>query len=69
MFSLALDAGIKDISRDPNKVFDFFKERFCLGQSEDHARYHLARKISESTNAFMPELMEKLHYVMQKWRN
>ncbi|CDS39923.1 phosphatidylinositol 3 kinase catalytic subunit [Echinococcus multilocularis] len=65
MLSLVQDAGIKDIARDPMKARDFVKERFCLDETEERAAHRFASRIFDSIKAIVPEVMERIHTVMQ----
>ncbi|VDM25709.1 unnamed protein product [Hydatigera taeniaeformis] len=65
MLSLVQDAGIKDIARDPMKARDFVKERFCLDETEERAAHRFASRIFDSIKAIMPEVMERIHTVLQ----
>lgn len=65
MLSLVQDAGIKDIARDPMKARDFVKERFCLDETEERAAHRFASRIFDSIKAIVPEVMERIHTVLQ----
>ncbi|KAL5111286.1 Phosphatidylinositol 3-kinase catalytic subunit type 3 [Taenia crassiceps] len=69
MLSLVQDAGIKDIARDPMKARDFVKERFCLDETEERAAHRFASRIFDSIKAIVPEVMERIHTVLQYMRN
>ncbi|VEL31552.1 unnamed protein product [Protopolystoma xenopodis] len=65
LITLVSDAGINDIARDPGKVTDFLKERFCLDQPDEPAVNRLASRMTESVKAFVPDIMERIHTVVQ----
>uniref|UniRef100_A0A5K3F661 Phosphatidylinositol 3-kinase catalytic subunit type 3 n=2 Tax=Mesocestoides corti TaxID=53468 RepID=A0A5K3F661_MESCO len=69
LLSLVHDAGIHDIARDPIKACDFVKERFSLDQTDEKAVNRFASRLTDSVKAIVPEVMERIHTVMQYMRN
>ncbi|VDK87957.1 unnamed protein product [Dibothriocephalus latus] len=64
-FSLVHDTGIHDIARDPGKACEFLKERFCIDQTDEKAAFRFASRLTDSVKAFVPEMMERIHSVVQ----
>ncbi|KAL7062070.1 hypothetical protein AAHC03_01522 [Spirometra sp. Aus1] len=69
LFSLVHDTGIHDVARDPSKACEFLKERFCIDQTDEKAAFRFASRLTDSVKAFVPEMMERIHSVVQYMRN
>ncbi|VDL88806.1 unnamed protein product [Schistocephalus solidus] len=65
LFSLVHDTGIHDVARDPSKACEFLKERFCIDQTDEKAAFRFASRLTDSVKAFVPEMMERIHSVVQ----
>ncbi|VDN97214.1 unnamed protein product [Rodentolepis nana] len=69
ILSLVQDAGIGDIARDPQKSFDFIKERFLLDKPGEEASQRFCKRVLDGIGSVMPEVIEKIHLLMQYMRN
>ncbi|VUZ57520.1 unnamed protein product [Hymenolepis diminuta] len=65
LLSLVQDAGIGDIARDPQKSFDFLKERFLLDRPGEEASQRFCKRVLDGIGSVMPEVIEKIHLLMQ----
>ncbi|KAM7540029.1 hypothetical protein Aperf_G00000024770 [Anoplocephala perfoliata] len=69
LLSLVQDAGVGDIARDPQKSLDFLKERFLLDKSAEEASQRFCKRVLDGIGSVMPEVIEKIHLLMQFIRN
>lgn len=65
LLSLVQDAGVGDIARDPQKSFDFLKERFLLERPGEEASQRFCKRVLDGIGSVMPEVIEKLHLFLQ----
>jgi phosphatidylinositol 3-kinase len=68
LFLLMLDANIPDIRLDPQRAVEKVEEKFCLEMSEEEAILHFQNLITDSVNAFLPVVIDRLHSLAQYWR-
>jgi len=61
LLSLMVDAGIKDLSADPQSVLEEIKDKLRLGLTSEQAEFHFVSLISESLSALAPQMMEYIH--------
>jgi phosphatidylinositol 3-kinase len=69
LFSLMVDANIPDIRIEPDKVVLKVKERFALEGTEEEAMRGLERLIEDSASAIFPVVIDRLHGIVQHFRN
>ncbi|THD23175.1 Phosphatidylinositol 3-kinase [Fasciola hepatica] len=67
LFSLVTNAEVRT-SQDQINACEFLKERFCTNQTEERAINRLASRMTESIKAIVPDIMERIHTVMQYMR-
>lgn len=67
LFALMVDANIPDIRIEPDKVVLKVKERFCLELSEEEAIRFFEKLIEDSSQAFMPVVIDRLHGLVQRF--
>ncbi|KKY23255.1 putative phosphoinositide 3-kinase [Diplodia seriata] len=68
LFSLMRDANIPDIKIERDKAVWKVQERMCLDLTEEEAIRHFEGLISDSLNAVMPLVIDRLHGLVQNWR-
>lgn len=68
LFSLMVDANIKEFKLEPDKVVLKVKERFHLEMSEEEAIRHFDTLIEDSSNAIFPVVIDRLHGFVQQFR-
>lgn len=68
LFSLMIDANIRDIRAEPDKAVLKVKERFHLEMSEEEAIRHFEQLIGDSVNAIFGVVIDRLHEFVQGWR-
>ena len=61
LFSLMIDASIRDIQIEPDKAVPKVKEKFCLELSEEDAVKHFQGLIDDSLGAMLPQVIDRLH--------
>lgn len=61
LLGLMVDAGIKDLAGDAASVLGKVEERFRLDLSAEQAELFFLSLINESLNAFLPEILERVH--------
>ncbi|CAH8494066.1 unnamed protein product [Heterobilharzia americana] len=69
LFSLVSNTGIQSIASGQNNASEFLKEHFCVHQSEERAVSRLANRMTESIKAIVPDIMERIHTIVQYMRN
>jgi phosphatidylinositol 3-kinase len=68
LFSLMVDANIQDIKLEPDRVVLKVKDRFQLDLSDEEAIRYFDTLIEDSSNAFLPVIVDRLHGFVQNWR-
>ncbi|EPE35015.1 Protein kinase-like (PK-like) [Glarea lozoyensis ATCC 20868] len=68
LFSLMVDANIQDIKLEPDRVVFKVKDRFQLELSDEEAIRYFDTLIEDSSNAFLPVIVDRLHGFVQNWR-
>jgi len=68
LFSLMVDANIKDIAIEPDKAVMKVQERFQVNLPEEQANQFFKTLIKDSVNALFPQMIEKIHQWAQYWR-
>ncbi|CAL8095993.1 unnamed protein product [Calicophoron daubneyi] len=68
LFSLASYTELRTNSREQTSACEFLKDRFCSDQSEERAVNRLASRMTDSIKALVPDIMERIHTVMQYMR-
>ena len=58
-----VDAGIEDLSNDPEGALQKVEQRFHLELSDEEAEHLFLGLIDESISALFPRLMERVHQV------
>jgi phosphatidylinositol 3-kinase len=56
------------MSGDPIKIVDKLYERFYMSLSSEEAEKCFLGLITESVNALMPQIMEKIHVWANYWK-
>ncbi|KAG7103782.1 dipeptidyl peptidase 4 like protein [Verticillium longisporum] len=69
LFSLMVDANIPDIRFEPDKAVLKVRERFHLELSEEEAIRYFDRVIEDTLGAIAPVVIDKLHELVQAFRN
>ncbi|CAH8498725.1 unnamed protein product [Schistosoma guineensis] len=69
LFSLMSNTGIQSFNGQQNNASEFLKEHFCVHQSEEKAVSRLANRMTESIKAIVPDIMERIHTIVQYMRN
>lgn len=69
LFSLMVDANIPDIRFEPDKAVHKVRERFHLELNEEDALLYFDRVIEDTLGAFAPVVIDKLHELVQAFRN
>ncbi|KAH8861063.1 Phosphatidylinositol 3-kinase catalytic subunit type 3 [Schistosoma japonicum] len=69
LFSLMSNTGIQSFNGHQNNASEFLKEHFCVHQSEERAVSRLANRMTESIKAIVPDIMERIHTIVQYMRN
>ncbi|KAF6777301.1 hypothetical protein AHF37_03592 [Paragonimus kellicotti] len=65
LFSLISNMDVRSTSRDQSSACEFLKERFCINQTEERAVNRLASRMTESIKAIVPDIMERIHVLLQ----
>ncbi|KAA3681011.1 phosphatidylinositol 3-kinase [Paragonimus westermani] len=65
LFSLVSNMDVRSTSRDQSSACEFLKERFCINQTEERAVNRLASRMTESIKAIVPDIMERIHVLLQ----
>ncbi|VDP41921.1 unnamed protein product [Schistosoma mattheei] len=65
LFSLMSNTGIQSFNGQQNNASEFLKEHFCVHQSEEKAVSRLANRMTESIKAIVPDIMERIHTIVQ----
>ncbi|VDO59236.1 unnamed protein product [Schistosoma margrebowiei] len=65
LFSLMSNTGIQNFNGQQNNASEFLKEHFCVHQSEEKAVSRLANRMTESIKAIVPDIMERIHTIVQ----
>ncbi|KAF5400580.1 Phosphatidylinositol 3-kinase catalytic subunit type [Paragonimus heterotremus] len=68
LFSLVSNMDVRSTSRDQSSACEFLKERFCINQTEERAVNRLASRMTESIKAIVPDIMERIHVLLQYMR-
>jgi phosphatidylinositol 3-kinase len=68
LFALMSEANIPDIKIEPDKAVLKVQERFHLEQSEEEAIRYFETLIGESASAVMPQVIDRLHGLVQGWK-
>jgi phosphatidylinositol 3-kinase len=68
LFALMSEANIMDIRIEPDKAVLKVQDRFHLELSEEEAIRALEILISDSSTAVMPQVIDRLHWVVQGFR-
>ncbi|KAH7358291.1 phosphatidylinositol 3 [Plectosphaerella cucumerina] len=69
LFSLMVDANIPDIRFEPDKAVLKVRERFHLELNEDEAIRYFDRVIEDTMGSIAPVVIDKLHELVQAFRN
>uniref|UniRef100_L2FPS6 Phosphatidylinositol 3-kinase VPS34 n=1 Tax=Colletotrichum fructicola (strain Nara gc5) TaxID=1213859 RepID=L2FPS6_COLFN len=69
LFSLMVDANIPDIRLEPDKAVLKVRERFHLELTEDESMRYFERVIEDTLGAIAPVVIDKLHELVQAFRN
>lgn len=69
LFSLMVDANIPDIRLEPDKAVLKVRERFHLELNEEDAMLYFDRVIDDTLGAIAPVVIDKLHELVQAFRN
>lgn len=59
------NTGIQSFNGQQNNASEFLKEHFCVHQSEEKAVSRLANRMTESIKAIVPDIMERIHTIVQ----
>ncbi|CAH8609292.1 unnamed protein product [Dicrocoelium dendriticum] len=68
LFSLVSNMDVRTTARDQSSACEFLKERFCINQTEERAVNRLTNRMTESIKAIVPDIMERIHSLMQYMR-
>lgn len=68
LFSLMIDANVRDIAIDPNKAVSKIQEKFLLHLNDEEAVHHIQNLIDESVSAVVATVVEQIHKWAQYWR-
>ncbi|CAG9310079.1 unnamed protein product [Blepharisma stoltei] len=68
LFYLMIHSGLSGMAGDPIKIIDKLYERFKIGLSDEKAERYFLDLITESVNAIMPQIMEKIHVWAVYWK-
>ncbi|KAJ0317656.1 hypothetical protein COL5a_011021 [Colletotrichum fioriniae] len=69
LFSLMVDANIPDIRLEPDKAVLKVRERFHLELTEEESMLFFERIIEDTLGAIAPVVIDKLHELVQAFRN
>jgi phosphatidylinositol 3-kinase len=58
-----VDAGIKDLSADPQTILGKIEEKFRLDLTVEQAEHYFVSLINESLTALAPQMMEVFHRI------
>lgn len=68
LFYLMIHSGLSGMAGDPIKIIDKLYERFKIGLSDEKAERYFLDLVTESVNALMPQIMEKIHVWAIYWK-
>ena len=68
LFELMLDANIPDIKVNRGQAIEKVEEKFRIDLTEEEAIVHFQNLITDSVQAFLPVVIDKLHSLAQYWR-
>jgi len=68
LFYLMIHSGLSGMQGDPLKIIDKLYERFKIGLSDEKAERYFLELITESVNALMPQILEKIHVWAIYWK-
>jgi phosphatidylinositol 3-kinase len=64
-----VNANLPDIALDPDKAVDKVQQRFRLDLKDEDAILFCTQLVQESIDAYFPQVMEKIHKVIQLLRS
>lgn len=68
LLSLMADAGIEELSRDPETTLQKVQEKFRLDLTDEQAEQYFLGLINDSVSALFPVLMEYIHKVANRFK-
>lgn len=68
LLSLMADAGIEELSNDPETTLQKVQEKFRLDLTDEQAEHFFLQLIEDSVTAVFPVLMEYIHKVATKFK-
>ena len=68
LFYLMIHSNLTGLQGDSLKILDKLYERFKINMTDEEAEHYILDLITESVNALMPQIMEKIHVWAAYWR-
>ena len=68
LLGLMVDAGIKDLAADPPLVLAKVEEKFRLDLNLEQAELFFLSLVNDALNAFLPEILERVHKLAIRYR-